>query len=370
MSVRLRQWKDKKTGKQDEAWVVDVHFQHADGRIERVRKASPVNTRRGAEQYERDLRLALANGRYRKDVIKQFAPTLAKFEARYMEHAELHNKPGTVQEKRSVLRTHLAPMFGKHRLDSIGIEEVDSLKLKLKKAGTSIKTINNVVGVLHNILVRAAECKLIPAPERLQYLKRTSAEPEEDFLSFEEADQLVSASSPIWRPLVIVALNTGLRRGELRALQWSDVQIDPGRIVVRRAVYRGQFGTPKGGRTREIPLNQTAKTSLRQQRHLRGPFVFCNEDGSYLKSDTCRKVIDNAAKAAGLRAIGWHTLRHTFASHLVMSGVPLAAVQKLLGHASIKTTMRYAHLSPSITMDAVNVLDARTAHRRHMSEEK
>ncbi|HKD43059.1 MAG TPA: tyrosine-type recombinase/integrase, partial [Myxococcaceae bacterium] len=110
--------------------------------------------------------------------------------------------------------------------------------------------------------------------------------------------------------------------------------------------------------------------SLRQQRHLRGPFVFCNEDGSYLKSDTCRKAIDNAAKAASLRAIGWHTLRHTFASHLVMSGVPLAAVQKLLGHASIKTTMRYAHLSPSIAMDAVNVLDARTAHRRHMSDEK
>ena len=84
-----------------------------------------------------------------------------------------------------------------------------------------------------------------------------------------------------------------------------------------------------------------------------------------MKSDTCRKAIDAAAKAAGLRSIGWHTLRHTFASHLVMRGVPLAAVQKLLGHAGIKTTMRYAHLSPSITLDAVRVLDGAGAQEGH-----
>jgi len=98
--------------------------------------------------------------------------------------------------------------------------------------------------------------------------------------------------------------------------------------------------------------------------------VFCNEDGSYLKSDTCRKVIDAAAKAAGLRTIGWHTLRHTFASHLVMRRVPLAAVQKLLGHASIKTTMRYAHLSPSVTENAVSVLDGEGAQEGHKEDRR
>jgi len=372
MSVRLRKWTNKE-GKVEERWMVDVKLKLPGRAVQRVRDFSPLNTRRGAEQYERLIRQALLDGTFgREDQTenKPPVPTLAEFEARYLENAELHNKPGTIQEKRSIFRNHLTSTFGPQRLNSIGALEFDALKLKLKRAGTSSKTINNVLGTLHNTLVQAAEWQLIPTPPKLRNVKDLEAEPEQDFLSFEEADRLVRTTSAVHRPTIVLALNTGLRRGELRALQWSDVRLQPGRIVVRRAVYRGYFGTPKGGRSREVPLNNNARTALQQHRHLRGPFVFCNEDGTYVKSDTCRKVIDAAAKAAGLRPIGWHTLRHTFASHLVMRGVPLAAVQRLLGHASIKTTMRYAHLSPSITLDAVCVLDGPGAQEGHKVQDE
>ena len=154
-----------------------------------------------------------------------------------------------------------------------------------------------------------------------------------------------------------MALHTGLRRGELIALQWDAVDLVAGRLLVKRNVWRGHFGTPKGGRSREVPLNAVALQALKAHGHLRGAFVFCDATGAYLKNDTCRNAILRASKRAGLRPIGWHTLRHSFASHLVARGVPLKAVQELLGHATIDMTMRYAHLSPDVKKDAVRALE-------------
>ncbi len=129
---------------------------------------------------------------------------------------------------------------------------------------------------------------------------------------------------------------------------------------MKRNVWRGHFGTPKGGRSREVPLNEVARQALKAHRHLRGAFVFCDAAGAYLKNAACRNAILPASKHAGLRPIGWHDLRHTFASHLVMRGVPLKAVQELMGHATLEMTMRYAHLSPDVKKEAVRALEGHT----------
>ena len=99
--------------------------------------------------------------------------------------------------------------------------------------------------------------------------------------------------------------------------------------------------------------------------------MFPQRDGGFIRNPqhTCAEAILRNATRAGIRPIGWHTLRHTFASHLVMRGVPLKAVQELMGHATIDMTMRYAHLSPDVKKDAVRALDARPrgtlgAHRQ------
>src|SRR4030095_321719 len=104
--------------------------------------------------------------------------------------------------------------------------------------------------------------------------------------------------------------------------------------------------------------SKKAIAALRAHRHLRGEFVFCQEDGRMLTDNECKWPLWHACRRAGIRRLGWHVLRHTFASHLVMRGVPLKVVQELMGHASIEMTMRYAHLAPAMHSEAVRLLDS------------
>ena len=89
--------------------------------------------------------------------------------------------------------------------------------------------------------------------------------------------------------------------------------------------------------------------ALKGHRHLRGPLVFCSDDGSMLTNDEAKGPLRRTRARSGVAHFGWHALRHTFASHLVM----LKAVQELLGHSTSEMTMRYAHLSPDVVRDAV-----------------
>lgn len=187
-----------------------------------------------------------------------------------------------------------------------------------------------------------------------------SPKPDFDFLDFDEADGILAAAQrePLWWTMILVCLRTGLRQGELLGLRWEDVDVAAGRMLVRQAVARGVVGTPKNGRSRVIPLSRETVQALRQHRHLRGEVVFCQDDGALLTKEMCKHPLWRACKRAGLRRIGWHCLRHTFASHLVMRGKSLKVVQELLGHATIEMTMRYAHLAPVVHRDAVDALDA------------
>ncbi len=171
-------------------------------------------------------------------------------------------------------------------------------------------------------------------------------------------ERIIRAADGQWRAMCIIAVRAGLRLGELRALRWDDVDLLTGKLTVHRAAWKMIVGTPKSGHAREIALTNEANQALSQMDPSRSPFVFCAEDGTMLTKESCKWPLWRASKNAGLdRLIGWHVLRHTFASHLVMRGAPLKAVQELLGHADIKVTMRYAHLTPSSRGEAIGLLD-------------
>lgn len=146
-------------------------------------------------------------------------------------------------------------------------------------------------------------------------------------------------------PAVLLSLNTGLRRGELTSLLWSDINMEGRRLTVRAAAA-------KGGRTRHLPLNDEAVNVLAQWGRQVGTegCVFAFKDAK----TAWRKLLADA----GITNLRWHDLRHDFASKLVMAGVDLNAVRELLGHADLKMTLRYAHLAPEHLADAVGKLGA------------
>jgi len=218
--------------------------------------------------------------------------------------------------------------------------------------------VNTITATLRRCLKAAVEFELLDEVPTIRQLK---TEPRRvGFLDFDEADRLLAAAEaePLIYPMVLTALRTGLRQGELRALKWSDLDLVKGELTVRRTVFNGRFVPPKSNRFRTVPLSPELVRVLKEHRHLRGEFVFCHEDGQRIRHTEANQILGRLCRRAGLRKVGWHVAgRHTFASHLVMRGAPLRAVQKLLGHSSIQTTMIYSHLSPSVLHEQVSRLD-------------
>ncbi|KGQ20755.1 Integrase [Lysobacter dokdonensis DS-58] len=140
-------------------------------------------------------------------------------------------------------------------------------------------------------------------------------------------------------PVVVLAMNTGLRRGELLSLCWSDIDLEARVLTVRAE-------TAKSGRQRHIPLNAEATKVLRAwSKRSNGPDVFGVAD--------VKTAWTALIESAGLENFRFHDLRHHFASKLVMAGVDLNTVRELLGHSDIKMTLRYSHLAPDHLAAAV-----------------
>lgn len=325
------------------------------------------NTRVGAETAEmRNVEFTLRTGKKRPDSVALPTPvvpvdTVRTFAPVYLESAGTKNKESTLGEKRKALDRYLLPRVGDLPLASITYAVVEDLKLALLKKSShqralSAKTVNNVLAILHRMLVVAVKRGLLAAMPAFEWLKPPA--PEFDFLTFDEADRLLAAATGEDRTAILAGIRTGMRLGELRGLRWGDVDLVAGRLVVRRAIVRGRVTTPKNGKPREIPLSPELHAALRSHRHLRGEPVFATASGTPLGADPMRWMLGRVQRRAGLRPIGWHMLRHTFASHLAMRGVPLKTIRDLMGHASITMTMRYAHLSPEVARDAVQMLDA------------
>ncbi|MGC1648375.1 MAG: site-specific integrase [Candidatus Sulfotelmatobacter sp.] len=172
------------------------------------------------------------------------------------------------------------------------------------------------------------------------------------FLSPSEEKALraeIANSYPWHLPEYLVALNTGMRPSEQYELEWSNVDFEWKQISVLRS---------KTGKPRHIPMNSEVVSALRtvEARPVRGRRVFLSEDGSPLVG--YKHWFGPALETAKLCDTGvtWYTLRHGFASRLVMAGVDLRTVADLMGHATIQMTMRYARLAPAHKLDAVERL--------------
>lgn len=287
------------------------------------------------------------------DVPRQ--PTLAEFAPRWMQNYVLtNNKPSEQRRRESALRVHIIPSLGKMRLGEIRTENIERFKSRLWSGNLSAKTINNVVGILRNLLITAAEWQIVTAAPRVKMLPFTP--PPFKTLTSGEVARLLENADEEWRLMLLLALRTGMRAGELLGLHWQSVDLARGIITVRHSLVNGILGTPKSHKTRHIPMTPQTRSELAAARRDSG-YVFQAKDGTPLHHSTIRDALERQCRRAGVPRVGWHALRHTFATELAAKGVPLHVVQSLLGHSSITTTMRYAHVAPSAREDAVRLLE-------------
>lgn len=355
MSVRHEKRRDATTGVTRDFWYVDIDLQLPNGQRKRVRKVSPIQTRRGAQEYERELRGAVLSGTFKKQEVE--VPTLATFSDEYLNvHTRVNNKASGLRNIQHALKLHILPALGHLRLDEIDEYRVAKFRAALKAKDLANATVNNHLIYLRAMLGKAHEWKKIQVIPKVKKLPNPL--PPIRFLSFEEAERLESAASESsdWAAAVVLALNTGMRLGELIALQWDDIDLVSRMLTVQRTDWQGTLGTPKSGKTRNIPLNDKALAALKAHRHLRGPWIFCKDDGSRRSNGEFALALRRIRKRAGLQGFEWHGLRHTFASHLAMRNVPMRAIQELLGHADMQMTLRYSHLSPATSRLAVEAL--------------
>ena len=170
------------------------------------------------------------------------------------------------------------------------------------------------------------------------------------YLSKEECQNLVSNCQGNIKSIVITALNTGCRKSEILNLQWDNIDLRNGFILLSQDMT-------KNSERKEIPINKTLRETFEGiTRRLDIPHVFFDTATGKPFQDV-KRSFNTALRRAGIRDFHFHDLRHTFASHLIMSGIDITTVSRLLGHKTLTMTLRYAHLAPSHMVKAVDILD-------------
>lgn len=335
-------------------WYVDTYVRRPGKKPVRLRKRAPVQTKRDAEAYERVL-LSDVHGLTEKPQ-RTFHDFVDTDVAAYV---KAHNRDSEQESKESIFRLHLVPFFGHMLLGEISTKDIEiyaaeKSRVSKGKRALSPKSVNNHLTVLRKTLTLAHQYGEIASVPALKW--RKVPQQKFSFLDVEQARRLIACADPgLWRAMITVALRTGLRRGELFGLEWRDVDFANRRLTVERAIVRDKEGPTKNGKIRFVPLTLDAVAALQS---IRGtvPIVF-HLDGKRLARNITKWPLWRACRKAKVPLCQWHALRHTFASHLAMSGVQIRSIMELLGHSSLTMTLRYAHLTPDSLADAVAKLD-------------
>lgn len=362
--------------KSKRGWLeVDISVRLPTGETIRERVKSPVTGRAASERWarERESQILAQGGRRPKEAAEERpCVTLKEFKDRFVrEHLTAEQrKPSSIDAYESLYRTHIDGPLGSKRLDEITLSDIQSLKAGLLE-GRSAKTVNNVLSALGSMFRRAVEWQVIESFPRFKLIK--TMKPAITFYDFSEYARLVEAAralDPRIEALMLLAGDAGLRRGEILALEWTDLDFVRRQIHIQRSEWKGLVTAPKGGRARVIPMTDALFRALQAVRHLRGPRVLYRDGGERLTNKVVRLWILAAQRRAGLpmKNGGIHFLRHTFCSHLAMRGAPARAIQELAGHSTLSMTQRYMHLSPAAKDSAIRLLDRRPAADGDMME--
>ncbi|MBI3805404.1 MAG: site-specific integrase [Nitrospirae bacterium] len=249
-------------------------------------------------------------------------------------------------------------IFKDRPIDTIKPAEIEKVQIRLLEGdgkedmGREPSTVNRYTDFLRHVFYLAIRDNLIQSNPAARIKRFKEPAGKIRFLSETEENLLgEKIINPLHRKMVQFALNTGLRQSEQFKLRWENIDTERRTLFIPRS---------KSGESRSVPLNDQALGVLRSLTSwMTSPWVFPSEVSSSPMDarNFYGRIYLPALKAAKLNGeVNWHTLRHTFASRLVMAGVDLRTVQSLMGHKTIAMTIRYAHLSDAHRLDAVNRL--------------
>jgi integrase len=283
-------------------------------------------------------------------LVKYSSPRIDQFTEEYMEYAKAHKQ--SFRRDASMMKNILA-FFGSRRLDEITPALVEKYMLrrlndKIIKGRLVIEkklkpaTVNRELAVLKRMFNLAILWKKAKEnPVRAVKFFKEDPFPER-ILTYEEEERLLRCSSERLRPVVIMALNAGMRYGEIISLKWEFVDL---RNRVIRVVKT------KNGKMRKIPINSLLLNVLESM-----PKTGENVFGGEKPYKSIRNSFEKACKDAGIKNLRFHDLRHMFATRMAENNVDLRALQDILGHSSLNMVMRYSHPTAGHKLEAVEKL--------------
>lgn len=353
-------------GKKRKVWVLryreDVML--PSGEIERVNRSEIIGalfdipTRRIAQRIVESKLRAINQGIYRPKTTLTFREFV---ETQWQPSLFPTFKRSTSRGYAYMLRKYLIPTFGESKLTEMTRQMVQAFVAQLGQllAPKSVCLVKNTLSRVFTIAIEWGYVEQNPVtgvriPSQIVQRERTALTPE-------QVRKLVAELPEPCKSMVLIAVLTGLRRGELFALRWGVVDFERKLISVRESVYEGQFSSPKTrSSVRKIPMGEALEEiflRLRRKDNVASALVFASEKGTPLRPENVlKRVIHPACERLGLPKVGWHDLRHTSAT-LLHEHEPLRVAQAILGHSDLQTTLGYTHVLPGWQREAMKRLE-------------
>ena len=293
--------------------------------------------------------------------------TFKELSAMYLEDYAKQNKKSWKDDQYRI-EANMNPYFKDAELDDITPQRIEQYRAERLEAGVTKSTINRELTILKKMFNLAIDWNLTEQNPIVKVkLFSEKGTKKERILKADEESKLLPACPDHLKPIIIMALNTGMRRGEILNLRWRQVDLE------RRLVTAENT---KGGQNRTIPVNGTLFHELARIKAQGGSseLVFPNPRTGRPFTEL-KNSFKKACRTVGIHDLRFHDLRHTFATRLIEGGVDIVTVKELLGHFSVTVTQRYTHPGQLQKKLAVDLLTAKSAekqaileHRRNMKE--
>ena len=328
-------------------WYTCIRFKG-----KKIQRSLGTDNKKSAQKIENRIKDQVNDGKYFERLAghnRTFNDMMDKF---MKEHAP--KVSGSMQNSYASSLKHLIPFFGEVALLSVTKKKLSKYKVLRKNERAKPATINRELAMLSKAFTLVhEEWEWINGNDKpfskISYEKENN---ERDRWLTEDEEKRLLESSPEWlREIIVFALNTGLRQGELLSLEWNRVNLFRKTILIQKT---------KNGKPKTLPLNKVALGVLNRRlkvKSIKNDFVFFSRNGKKINKHNLRLSFYRVMKKAEITDFRFHDLRHTFATRLAQAGVDLYKISKLLGHKNIRTTQRYAHHCPDSLRDGVEILE-------------